>query len=491
MKIVLINPPQIFSKTQVSAGVIPPLSLMYLAAYVRKKHQVALIDAVAEAPDKLSPWKEGLYLRGLTYEEIIDRIPEDAGLVGITNLFSFAFPMVVELCKTIKKKRKAKIVLGGAHPSAMPKESLEQSDADFVIISEGEETLMALCRHLEGKGKIEKIDGIAFRKGKRIMVNPKTKFITDLDSLPFPARDLLPLEKYWKTREAHGPVREKWTPIISSRGCPYNCTFCTSPLWNFCWRSRSPKNVVDEIEYCVKELGITEFHFEDENMTLDKKRLLEICDEIIRRNLKIKWQTPNGIRASVTDREMLEAMKKSGCTHITVAPESGSKRVLEKIINKKQNPEDVIRVVRDASEIGLKTAAFFIMGLPGEEKEDIEETIALMKELAKAGLDEIDVGLFIPLPGSVLYEKLKKEGKISEDLEELVCISDFARAKSWSDISAEDLDQYRKRAFLAFYATQAVHHPTKLLKTFYNLSRGKEETKTERTLRVLLKRLKK
>ncbi len=491
MKIALINPPQIFSKTQASAGITPPLGLMYLAAYARKKHQVSLIDAVVEGADELNEWKEGLLLRGLSYSEIIQKIPKNADIIGISNLYSFAFPMVKELCEAIKKERNGKIVLGGAHPSAMPKDCLEKTKADFVIISEGEETLMDLCKYLKGVKKIEKIDGIAYRKKDKVVVNPKTKFIKDLDSLPFPARDLVPLKKYYRQKEAHGPVADKWTPILSSRGCPFHCTFCTSPLWNFKWRARSAKNVVDEMEHCIKEYGIKEFHFEDENMTLKKKRLLEICNEIIDRGLDITWQTPNGIRASVTDREMLEVMKKSGCTHITVAPESGSERVLEGIMNKEQNTEDVLGVMEAAHELGMKTTAYFIIGLPGEAKEDIEKSIDLMKKLAKVGVDEVGVSLFIPLPGSVLYKELEKKGKISDDLRELICITDFARAKSWSDISAEDLNEYRKRAFLAFYATKAIHHPDKIVKSLLNIFRGKEETKTERTVRVLLERLKK
>jgi magnesium-protoporphyrin IX monomethyl ester (oxidative) cyclase len=454
MKIMLINPPQIFSKTQVAAGVIPPLGLLYIASFLKeKKHKVYFLDSVCEAPNKITEINKDISIRGLTFEEIANRIEADIDVVGISNLFSFAFPVVVDLIRIIRQKRPhIKIVLGGAHPSALPGLCLEQSEADFVVIGEGEISIAKLLDYFEKKEKIKNVDGIAYKKREQIFINPKKEYIKNLDSLPFPDREIVNWKKYYEINEAHGPTQKKWTPILSSRGCPFECTFCTSKLWNRNYRVRSSENVILEIEECVKKYGIKEFHFEDENMTLDNERVKEICRKIINRKLMIKWQTPNGIRASVTDNKTLDIMKKSGCYHITVAPESGSLRVLNDIIRKNQDLNKVTLVVRHASKIGLKTAAYFVIGLPGETVYDINLSIKYACELAKVGLDEVAFSNFIPLPGSELFEKLKNEGKLGEDWFSYTSIGDLSKSVSWSDqISNEQLQTLRKKAYLSFH----------------------------------------
>lgn len=491
MKILLINPPQIFSKMQVAASVIPPLGLLYLASFLREKgHEISLLDAVVEAPDKITKIGRGMYIRGLNFEDIVKRIGKKIEVVCISNLFSFAFPVVVELVENIKKTFSSiKVILGGAHPSALPKLCLEHSKADFVVISEGELSTSKLLEYLEKKMNVEEIDGIAYRNGKKIIVNPKKSFIKDIDSLPFPARDIVDWEKYYAVHEAHGPTQERWTPILSSRGCPFECTFCTSKLWNRGFRARSPKNVVDEVKHCIKEYGITEFHFEDENMTLDNKRVKEICQKIIDEKLKIKWQTPNGIRASVTDNKTLDLMKRSGCYHITVAPESGSERVLNQIIRKRQDLKKVTSVVKHASKLGLKTAAFFVIGLPGETVKDLKLTIEYACKLAKIGLDEVAFSNFVPLPGSELFELLQKQGKLKGDWFSYATISDISKSVSWSEyISNGELQKLRKGAYLKFHFTKAFHHPIKVFHSIFNVLTKKEELKTERTLITFIKR---
>ena len=433
MKIVLINPPQLFSKTQVAAGVVPPLGLLYLAAFLKQhSHQPILIESVIEGVNNIYGINSDLLCRGLSFNEIISRIPPSTGLIGISNLFSFAFPIVRLLANELKKAYpKVPIVLGGAHVSATPLETLASEAIDFVVIGEGEVTLLELADKINDYQAWEKIDGLAYKdKFRTPFLNPRTKFIENIDSLPFPARELVPLNKYYNVSEAHGPSQDRWTPILSSRGCPFECTFCTSRLWDRRYRARSAQNILAEIEECLVKYGIKEFHFEDENFTLNKKRILEICQGIKKRKLAIKWQTPNGIRASVTDFETLVAMKESGCYHITVAPESGSKRVLEQIIRKHQDLSQVTAVIEEASKIGLKTAAYFIIGLPGETITEVKMSIKYACKLARLGLDEVVFSGYIPLPGSELYENLKKEGTIISDWGSLISIGDLNKTLS-------------------------------------------------------------
>lgn len=495
IKTTLINPPQIFTKSQVASGLTPPLGIAYLAAYLlRGNYPVQVIDALGEAPNKVVSFKKGAFLRGLEFSEIVEKIDPDSKLVGISNLFSFGYPAVEILCQEIHKVYPdKKIILGGPNPSALYKQILrDHPEVSYVAIGEGEESLARLVEHLAGNEGLDYVAGIALRDGDgKVVVLDSAKRLRNIDrnSVPFPARHLLPMENYILSQESHGPASGRWTSMLSSRGCPYGCTFCESR--RTLWVARTAKDVVDEMEHCIKEYGIRDFHFEDDNMTINRNRLIEICDEILRRGLKIKWQTPNGIRASVTDATMLRKMKESGCVHVTLAPESGSERVLTEIIDKGSDfsLDQLKECGALAHEIGLKVAAYFIIGLPGETREDIEKTIRYARELAKVGVDEAAFSLFIPLPGTPLWDAVEEKRR-DLDFIDLLAAGDLNRAISWTDgIDAEELKSLRIRAYLSFQFTRMIYHPLAFLKSLINVFRDIEETKTERTLRQFLDRL--
>ncbi len=492
-KVLLINPPHVYSKSGVGAGIAPPLSIMYLGAVCeRQGYNVRCLDTALEAPEQVSELKIDYLYRGMKLEDISKQVDPDTDVVGLTNLFSISFPIVVALANKIKEDHPSvKLVVGGAHPSGVPREALGHPSIEYVILSEGEDTFIALCEaiRLNDYFKFKALDGIAYRENGEIIVKPKLTFNQDLDALPFPARHLVPHDQYSNLREAHGPIQGKYTTMLTSRGCPFKCTFCTPQLWNFRYRVRSAQNVVDEIEYCYKNYGITEFHIEDENLTVNKARLLEICNEIKRRNLKIKWQTPNGIRASVTDWEMLRAMKDSGCYHITVAPESGSERVLKEIVKKTQNLESVTTVVERASKLGINVAAYMMLGLPGEKKEDVELSIKYMMKLAKVGLDEVAFGVFVPLPGSALFTQLQKEGKLPDTWEGYASATDMSKVKSWSEyMPDEEVLKLRNKGYMMFHLTKFIYHPGKVLKSIINIFTGKQSLKTEKEIQAIIKR---
>ena len=468
--------------------------MAYLASFLTAHgFPVQIIDALGENPYQITPFKKGSFLRGMKTDEIIEKIDADTRLVGISNLFSFAYPAVEILCQEIRRHLpEVKIVLGGPHPSACYKEILESvPEVDFVVLGEGEESLLGLLEHLEGSEEKNVLSGVAARdESGEVVVLKSSKRIKNLnkDYMPFPARHLLPMENYIQAQEGHGPSSGRWTSILSSRGCPYGCTFCESR--RTAWIARTPKDVVDEMEYCQKEWGINEFHFEDDNMTINKDRLIGICDEIIQRKLGIKWQTPNGIRASVTDMEMLEKMKESGCMHITLAPETGSERVLNEIIEKGKdfNLTQLKECGAMAHKIGLKVAAYFIIGLPGETRQEVGETIKYAKELAKFGVDEVAFGLFIPLPGTPLWEVARKKHQ-EMDFLDLLAVGDMNKAVSWNDdIDAEELNALRLRAYFAFHITKMIYNPFSFVQSLVNILRNNEETKTERTVLQFLKR---
>jgi radical SAM superfamily enzyme YgiQ (UPF0313 family) len=504
-QVILINPPQVFTKNQVASGITPPLGIAYLAS-VLEHHDISvdIIDAVGLEPGTINAFEKETFVRGLGFEDIVARLDDDVRIVGISNLFSFAYPVVQELCRQIRAHNsEIKIVLGGPHPSALYAEILDEDRelVDFVVLGEGENPFLYLCQKLLQDNILfqsnigSDISNLAYLddNGNCVMGTEKLERNTKLnqDTIPFPARHLLPMEEYIKAQESHGYSNGRWTSLISSRGCPYGCTFCASRKTR--WVSRSATDVVDEIEYCINEWNIREFHFEDDNMTINVKRLIEICNEIKRRKLDISWQTPNGIRASRIDKEMLTAMKESGCEHVTLAPESGSPRVLTEIIQKGKDFD--LDHLRDcgatAHKLGLKVAAYFVLGLPGETREDMEMTIAYARELARVGVDEVNFGLFIPLPGTPLWEPSKHKIKDLDWLD-LLTVGDLAKAVSFNDeVGSKELDWVRKKAYLSFMVTRIIYHPLQFAGTIFNVLRGIEKTKTERALKTIYARYKK
>ena len=275
MEVLLINPPQVFSHYQVAAGIVPPMGIAYLASFLQYQGiDVKIIDGVGENPKQIVPFRrKNIFLRGLTFDQIVGMISPDNSLIGISNLFTFNYPAVEELTIKIKKKfPHIPIVLGGAHVSASVEEVLCNSCVDYVISGEGEITLFQLCQYLEGKNvTIDTISNLSYKNDDEIIVYNGGRSYPDVDTLPFPARDLLPMENYFSFKESHGFSNSNWTSIFSSRGCPYGCTFCESRKGRF--RQRAVNMVVDEIEYCINNYGITEFHFEDDNMTLNRNHM--------------------------------------------------------------------------------------------------------------------------------------------------------------------------------------------------------------------------
>jgi len=388
MKIVLARP------SYHTHLITPPLGLGYISAYLKKHgfNETKLLDGLNYA---------------LSNEKISDICQEyGCELLGISVLTDY----YSEVCDLIGRCKKKGIitVIGGPHVTAVPKKSLEGSGADFAVVGEGEESMLDLANHLSSGTKAP-ID----IKGVYKLNNGNIKdreFIKDIDSLPLPDWEQMNPKSYEKA--PHGGLIKNFpvAPIISSRGCPFACSFCASPfIWKQKIRFRSPKNVVDEIELLVQEFGVKEIHFEDDNLTLKKSHVEQICQEIIARNLKISWATPNGIRVETVTPELLSLMKKSGCYYLAFGIESGNQRILDNI-HKKTNLEIIEYAVRESKKAGIITQGFFIFGLPGETEETINETIRFAKKIP---LDRAQFLLLDLLPGSELFHKLGTSTNLS------------------------------------------------------------------------------
>jgi anaerobic magnesium-protoporphyrin IX monomethyl ester cyclase len=310
-----------------------------------------------------------------------------------------------------------KTALIGLHPSAKPTESLSQPHIDFVIIGEPERTSQELASALEKGGKpedLKQVKGLGFMMvGKAVITEPRP-IIEDLDSLPFPARHLLPMKELFaavKQTPIRGEIRKPNVRFLTSRGCPNNCIFCSNHIvMGKQWRGRSPENVIAELEQIVHDYGIKQVDFEDDNMTFNRKRMAAICDLMVERGLDLEWYTPNGVRADSLDAELLAKMRRSGCQRIYVAPESGVQRVVDGIIKKNQSLQKVEQAIVDAHKVGIKVSTFWIIGFIGETKQDMQATIDYAHKLRTLGADRFYFSYATPLTGTELYRQAKEGG---------------------------------------------------------------------------------
>ncbi len=410
IKVLLLNPfLTVFEDDP--AGINPVLGLAYLAAYLEeKKIPVKIIDIAAEGASMIA--KVGKKIRyGLKEKDIIEEIKDyNPEIVGITCQSTLHAKDAYETAGIVKKANpKILVVMGGAHPSAVPSEVLKNKSVDVVVRGEGEITLWEIVKNLSGGRSLEGILGTSVRKERKIIHNSPRPLIKDIDVLSFPARHLLPMEIYFKEVEkgVNYHLRKRMVTMITSRGCPGNCVYCAvKSVWGKVWRGRSPKSVVDEIERIISDYQAGEIHFLDDSISVDQKRLEGICDEIIKRDLKIKWTTPNGIAIWLLNEKLIRKMKKAGCYRLTFGLESGNKEILNNFVGKKYDYNKARQMVSIASKIGLWTVGTFILGFPNETGEQIEDTV---KFAISTDLDFAVFYIANPFPGTKMYEIYKND----------------------------------------------------------------------------------
>jgi len=301
--------------------------------------------------------------------------------------------------------------------------------------------------------ELRDINGIAYLKGKETIITSPRHVIQDLDSLPFPARHLLPMNEYYEAANTDVTIAEftnSWTTMITSRGCPYKCIFCSIHIvMGRKWRPRSPENVVNEIEQLVYKFNIKQIGFEDDNMTLNRDRMATICDLIIERGLDIEWIARNGVRADTLDEIVLKKIKKSGGKTLWLAPESGVQNVVDEIIKKQLDLKKVEEVVKLSKKVGLTVGCYFVIGLPGETKEDIINTINYARKLRRLGADHFDFNIATPYYGTELYELAKVKGYLREFSNEyLSTLEPHIETPEFTIDEIRDLRKKAKRAIL-------------------------------------------
>jgi radical SAM superfamily enzyme YgiQ (UPF0313 family) len=304
-----------------------------------------------------------------------------------------------------KEHSRALTVLGGIHSTIMPAETIAQQGVDFVARGEGERTIVELARVIEEGGSFCGVSGLSYKDNGGIFHNQPRELIPDLDSLPFPTRKLSKNYKYIYPDALHQPVY----PIVTSRGCPGECSFCSiNSIFKRKFRMRSHLNVVDEIEYLVRGLGAKEIHIWDDNFITDRRRVFLIRDELKRRNLKVFFAFPNGIRVDYVNEDLIRALKEMGTYSLAFGVESGNQAILDKI-NKKTDLKMIEDAFSLAKKYRIETWAFFILGVPGEDRKTIADSVKFAKKI-KA--DVVKFHILKPFPGTMMHEELKDSGLI-------------------------------------------------------------------------------
>lgn len=408
--ILLINPPYTRYGQPVEIQADEPLGLLCLAAYLMEHGKtVEIFDAFQGKGNVLD--EDQFYWSGLSREEIKKKVVEVMpAVVGITSMFTMHSKGAHDVAKIVKEVNpQTLVVFGGSHPSALPDWVLQDTNVDVVVIGEGEVTLMEIVEKYEKGQDLSTIAGTAIRKNGHVVINPERPFIEDLDSLPLPARDRVDMDIYlhepYRTKFAMKPPRLN---IMTTRGCTGRCVFCSiHSIWRHRCRMFSAGRTVDEIEILVKKYGAREIAFLDDDLISSKNRMKEICREIIRRKLNIKWCTPNGVAIWKLDEELLQLMKASGLYKITFGIDTASKTTQKFIHKTHLNLERAKDIIKYCNQIGMWTHASFIIGFPYETQEDIETTIRYAVE---SDLDFASFFIATPFPGTPLYEIYKTEG---------------------------------------------------------------------------------
>ncbi len=424
MRILLLSPPTISAIKTVIGTTGPPLGLAYLASMVRDEHDVRIVDSLAEDYD---------------YEDV-ERVirkfnPDIVGISSTTSMMPDAY-VVAEMAKRYNEN--VKVVMGGPHVTFVPDRTFKECPyIDFIVRGEGEVTFKELVNALERNEDPSNILGLSINRGGKVKNNPPRPLIKDIDAIPMPSYDLLPMEKYQA-----GGVR--FGTVITSRGCPFNCIFCSSSLqFGKRWRGHSDSRVIEELKLLHEKYRIREIEFLDDEFTLNRPRAVRIAKRIREEGLDISWSASS--RVDTFTDEIAQAMEKGGCHTVYFGIESGSQKTLN-FIGKKITLEQSIVAVKKAKSHKLNALGAFIIGFPDETKEDVEKTIKFSK---KVGVDYAQFTIATPYPGTRLWEyALTKKLILTFNWRKYTTLDPVMKLKNFT---SQQIVKMLQKAYLSFY----------------------------------------
>ncbi|MGQ9530984.1 MAG: B12-binding domain-containing radical SAM protein [Candidatus Bathycorpusculaceae bacterium] len=424
MRVCLISPPYNSAVKSVVGVSSPPLGLAYLASVLRRNHEVKIIDSnildynMEDVKEKL----RSLY-------------PDIVGITSVTPSIYQAYA-VAKIAKEVRKD--CKVVLGGPHASFLPRQTLKECEyIDVVVKGEGEKTTEELANTIEKGEPLDKVKGVTFRKGDEIIDNEPRPFIKNIDEIPFPSWDLLPFHLY----QANAV---RYSTMLTSRGCPFNCSFCSSSrLFGGYWRGRSPENVLEEMKMIYEEYKIRNVEFVDDTFTLDQKRAEKICDGIIEQSWDISWGASS--RVDTLSKSLVAKMKKAGCWILFLGIESGSQKILD-AIGKRISVEQAKKAVKIVKEAGIQVLGSFIIGFMQDNAETIKKTIDFAKSLT---LDYAEFSILTPYPGTPIFDyALRNNLLLTKDWSKYTATEPIIRING---IDEKQLKALFQKAYISFY----------------------------------------
>lgn len=458
---------------------MPHIAAHFVGALRDEGFGVQVFDCFGAGPHRRILLGEFM-LMGQDVDWILDNLSTNTKVCYIYCRTIAEFVAVERIIAALKKYRPEVKVVLFENVQAVTSYSLRpvaqewiDKGVDLVLLGEPEDRAGTVTRLLFSGGSFANVPGIACRDpatGGTVVTDP-APLRKDLDAFAMPAWDLFQLDGYWRVGFAHAPCSERrFLPILTSRGCPFRCTFCIAPSVNPEWRARSPSHVVDEMEHFYRTLGISDFHISDLNPTVQDKRTQAICKEIIARNLPITWKLAQGTKIeSIKSEETIDLMARAGCVFVSFSPESGSKRLLG-IMNKPFDHDHALRMARRMHQLGIRMQAVFIGGVPGEEEDDRQQSLDYARKLLDAGVDEISLVIFTPLPGAALANSIKGFHHYSQ----------CTPSPNWRP-DYKELLRYRRRMYLQLFRHR-FSAPRELLATLVSIVRRRFATKMEMSI---------
>jgi len=459
----------------------PSIGLAYIGAYL-KKHAYAYtaIDACGEALDQIRPYPshraESIMIQGLTIEQVAVRVPPDTRIIGFTCLFSHCWPLVVDIARALRPRfPHALFVAGGEHPTALPEAVLASALFDVVVRGEGEETFLELVERVYAGADWHDVSGIAYSAAPgRVVVTPDRRRVTAIDELPYPDWDAWSLEAYIAAHQVTGVHLGRSMPILGSRGCPFECTFCSNPeMWTQRYVMRDPAGLVDEMQHMKARYNVSGFTFMDSTFIVNRKKTMEFAEELIRRGLDVTYQLPAGTRCEAFDQELAVALDRSGLKNFAFAPESGDEHTL-KAIKKQVSLPRLLDAVRCVLRTNMTVACFIVIGFPEDTRSGLRRTLRLVRRLAVMGVHDITISKFTPYPGAAYFKQLFAGRMFDAASEELGNVINFYSSTGTSytpGVSSRELYLRMVWMYLNFYVLSFAIRPWRVVRNFWQFFR--------------------
>jgi len=479
----------------------PPLGLAFIASSLSQAgFKVYGIDATGEDIERVvSIQNSRLQYNGISIEEIIERIPLPTKIIAFSAMFSHEWTFTKKMISSVKKAFPQAIVLcGGEHCTALPEYNLRDCPSiDYIVLGEGEETIVEFASKISHGESPENVPGLAYIKNSQLVLTPPRARIKDVDEMAWPAWDIFPIEVYLNKAVSFGASFGRNMPIMASRGCPYQCTFCSNPqMWTTRYNIRSPQNVIDEIKLYKEKYKITGLQFYDLTAIIKKQWIVEFCTKMLEEKINLEWSLPSGTRSEALDDETLSLIAKSNCRYLVYAPESGSQETLIRI-KKKITLDKMKESIRTALKYGIVVRANFILGFPHETRKNIFETLKTQFHFAWMGVDEAPLYPFQPYPGSELFKYLIGNGRIHLNDHYFDTLATLSTGKfsvpdeSFCEhIGRYELHFYRVMGFFLYYLLSYTLRPKRILRTLKNLFfSDKSSTVFEQRIKDKLRRI--